>query len=80
MFTKFGETKCCETFFTEFSENFNPSFGDLFLATHFSPNLVKEISPKRPCSRGFPKSGKIFTKFGENLWETPNLVKNHAIK
>ena len=80
MFTKFGETKCCETFFTKFSENFNPLFGEPFLATNFSPNLVKEMSPKRPSSGGFPKSGKIFTKFGENLWETPNLVKNQAIK
>ena len=80
MFTKFGETKCCETFFTKFSENFNPLFGEPFLATNFSPNLVKEMSPKRPCSGGFSKSGKNFhqiwwkfmgnTEFGEKSSRT----------
>ena len=35
---------------------------------------------RSPRVGGEGKSGKIFTKFGENFGESPNLVKNQVIK
>ena len=35
---------------------------------------------RSPRVRGEKKIGNIFTKFGENFGESPNLVKNQVIK
>ena len=78
-FTKFGETKCGEIFFTKFSDNFIPLFGEPYIVTDFSPNLVKKISPMRSSLEVTKKVGNILTKFGDFFWESQNLVKNQVI-
>ena len=62
MFTKFGETKCCETFFTKFSENFNPLFGEPFFGDKFFTKFGERNVTKETKLWRFPKKWENFHK------------------
>ena len=79
IFTKFGEILWeSPNLVKNQVKKLSPNLVKLNVVIIFSPNLVKFWSTFLVVSFS-EKNGNIFTKFGENFGESPNLVKNSVL-